>query len=252
MKFKALYIYPESEFETDLLKLFGLIESFPEIGNDWFFIRYVDAVGVHIRFRVRECFAEKVFPVLAAHFRHTAEEVYEPETERYGGTENLKICEAAFNFSGRLVSSCYRDLEAFSYEHRLLFALVVNRLIYAQNLKEDWITKTNRTFYLMWMHYAMKLMGETEEGAMRQYYEKGYLKIRDDLPEQMQEVESYLLEVFPAELFRVHLTGLPDEKKSDVVNSLIHMSYNRFGIGNIDEAFLAYILAQTPSVKYGN
>lgn len=84
-------------------------EALPSSQGDdprWFWLRYVDHAGAHIRLRLRHrpSALERVMPVIeaAAAAENVSFGVYEPELLVYGGSEGVARAEECFEHSSRL------------------------------------------------------------------------------------------------------------------------------------------------------
>ncbi|MEU0938788.1 lantibiotic dehydratase [Embleya sp. NPDC005971] len=110
--FAKLYATPDTHDELLRVRLPALLADIGEHVDRWFFMRYRDPEP-HLRVRLHgdpASLRERVLPELVRHVRAMREagtirtmalDVYEPETERYGGPDALAAAERVFALDSR-------------------------------------------------------------------------------------------------------------------------------------------------------
>lgn len=116
-------------------RLPGLIDSAQQMGaSDWFFIRYTDVTGYHLRVRIRtntpECWARSAVRCLselddlqlAGHTSSHSIERWDPELERYAGVAARSAVEAIFHTDSRAAVNLLRIGREYGLSLELLTA----------------------------------------------------------------------------------------------------------------------------------
>ncbi len=94
--------------------------------RQFFFIRYGDERGPHIRLRVlpyKEAYRRKVMRRIKARFPDAMFVAYTPETERYGGPIGIPIAERLFEASSVAILELLGDAPGWNYRRALASAL---------------------------------------------------------------------------------------------------------------------------------
>ncbi|MFJ8740823.1 lantibiotic dehydratase [Embleya sp. NPDC127516] len=165
-------LYATSDTHDELLRMHlpALLAEVGERVDRWFFIRYLDPEP-HIRIRLHgdpAALAEHVLPELARRVRAMREagairtmalDVYEPETERYGGPDALAAAERLFTLDSRsvLAQLGLRARGALAVPDEVLIA--VNHALLLESLGDwDWPS---------WVRYAFAK--EPDQSAFRRH-----------------------------------------------------------------------------------
>ncbi|HEX7680337.1 MAG TPA: thiopeptide-type bacteriocin biosynthesis protein [Thermoanaerobaculia bacterium] len=253
----------------------GLIESF-------FFIRYWER-GPHIRLRLRTASAEELDARVRSYFadffarspsaRSISHETwlpndsvqniaYEPETGRYGGPRRLPIAEEQFEASSRAVLAIVGEGE-WSYE-RALGAAIQLHLMFAHAFAFD-LTAVKQFFgdtadvFLRFENQFVRLDEPAESilpvfalafGQQQEQLARVHAAVWSAL-EEGAEIEQAWATRWLADM-RAVATRLRDTTSAEktapehaILRSYIHMTNNRLGIRNRDEAYLAYIMRRS-------
>jgi thiopeptide-type bacteriocin biosynthesis protein len=235
----------------------------PTAGTRAFFVRYADEAGPHLRLRFRaeaEWLTEVLHPNFETHFaeRGTWREVpYTPETERYGGEAVLPWAEEYFHVSTRVVLDRLRR-DRYTYGDALFDALQMH------------VT----TFFAAWMERpeAAAYCTQLCEGAINAYFEPTEGLTADELlaavrtdfeaaaARQIESLRVSLQDTWEALRQQHHDAAQPEwlrwirgnqlilkelrPQLTQVLPSLLHLTNNRLGIQNHDEAYLWYLLSR--------
>lgn len=250
-----------------------------QLVTHFFFIRYAEG-GPHVRLRLKT--AASVHGTLVARlqaqlsrFQQRANRLptntpasswlqvvaYEPETARYGGSAGLAIAEAFFEASSRAVLSWLRTQGQQAEAHRLTTALVLHTGFAAACLPApaaaDWLR-----------HYVEDWLPHDPQAGLARPAEQAYW--RGVFAERGQQYQPALAALVAQHWRRAagsqpgnpawlaHFIGatrhaaaqyqqvVPDHaRRRAIFASLLHMTNNRLGVPNHDEAFLAYLLGSS-------
>lgn len=267
-KWLSFHFYPlevQDVFLIRAVKPFLEQYIWPETGARAFFVRYVDEEGPHIRLRLRgeeEWLESTIRPAIETHFANRGnykEVAYVAETARFGGAESMAQVEEFFHISTRVVLDRLSK-ELYTYGDAMFDALRMHIITviaagfdrqkaswYFERLCEQWI----------------KLFFRPDDGApadealvkgVLDQFRQSFEPQRDDLyyavTEFWRTVEAgkfdnaypeWLRWVRGNELVIKELEGNLDK----TLPSLLHLTNNRLGINNQDEAHLCFILANT-------
>jgi thiopeptide-type bacteriocin biosynthesis protein len=242
----------------------------------FFFIRYAEG-GPHIRLRLSIASAEAQQELTAyllaqvADFQSSmppklAEAApvrvsflpYEPETARYGGPAGLPLAEAFFEASSRAVLRWLGIPEVVPDASRLLTAVLLHTLFVGACLPPALTTEWLGRYTDDWLPHDPQagLPQPAEQAAWRALFAEHYQRQRAALCELVQP---YWPATAPAQpllprwlaSFRVaachasksYQRAVPDPaRRQAIYASLLHMTNNRLGVPNHDEAFVAYLL----------
>ena len=232
--------------------------------RDFFYIRY-NQEGPHIRIRflcqevMKEALSEMINAVcknyFGARFFELREVVYRPETERYGGSATLPLAEAHFALSSKVCLAVLSEQP----DNILSRAMILHFSMMAVSaLSMGEIHELCDTYLENWFsHSGLIQDGITPRQAAIKHFEPEYQKMpQKDLFKKIY----YLIDTNDetgiswldtwiegnkstlSDLFKA--AGDPS-KFQRILESLIHMTNNRLGVKNYDEAFLAYLLKRT-------
>lgn len=247
--------------------------------SQFFFIRYAEG-GPHVRLRLKtpapdhaalvaelraqfsrfqRCVSQPLSGGSAAGELRVA--AYEPETARYGGAGGLLIAEAFFEASSWAVLSLLRTQGPRAEDHRLTTALVLHTGFTAAclppPLAADWLR-----------HYVEEWLPHDPQAGLARPAEQAYwLAVFAGRGQQYQPALTALVAQHwqraargqrsqPVWLDRFfaaarqaaaqYQQALTDPAaRLATYASLLHMTNNRLGVPNHDEAFLAYLLGSS-------
>jgi thiopeptide-type bacteriocin biosynthesis protein len=246
----------------------------------WFFIRYADQRGWHIRLRLRGVerarenwvrdigqLVDTILPGLEDHQpihrlipltgprpEHPAEAgyalaAYEPEYEKYGGALGLTIAEELFQASSELTVKALLRVQKPS-DRFLLTVGLTRSLVWQFNA-----TGADRRRFLE--HYLWYWSGQDRSGAanMRQKLRDAARQRRTFISQQLSELANHpfinsLIQEQEADLNRTR-TAL-EAAQDEVTESprrlsfdYLHMNNNRLGVLPSEEAYLAALLLES-------
>lgn len=250
--------------------------SWHRLATRIFFIRYAEG-GPHIRLRLSVASAEAQHELTAyllaqvADFQRSmppklAEAApvrvsfvpYEPETARYGGPVGLPLAEAFFEASSRAALHWLGSQELATSANCLPTALLLHSIFVGACLPPTLATKWLAQYTNDWLPHdpQVGLPQPAEQAAWRALFAEHYQRQRAALRELVQP---YWPATAPAQplrprwlaSFRVaarraaksYQRAVPDPaRRQAIYASLLHMTNNRLGVPNHDEAFVAYLL----------
>lgn len=251
-----------------------------QLATVFFFIRYAEG-GLHIRLRLR-LVAETGRPRLKAHVRRHVRAFaergrpgctayvpiagptvrfvpYRPETERYGNAETMPVAETFFAASSRTVLHWLQAQGPQAAAQRLTTALALHvsfaaacldrptAVTWLRQFADDWLphdpatqlTRTAEKDY-WWALFAQRYQAcqATLAPAVAQLWQQARYGT-PDAPQWDAETAAAA-----RQLHARYVQLLPSEaQRLPIYASLLHLTNNRLGIANHDEAFLAYLLA---------
>jgi len=281
----CFYVYTQPPFENIIVNcLFPIADLLKrkKIIKKWFFIRYYED-GMHIRFRLlfinadeRKGFNSLIRKKIEAFIIQnemesssiTGEYVfnknYEPEYERYGGTDGMLLSEGLFFASSNAIANLIKLNGTWSYNCGIINAGILNYIMMFNLLKkkEDLLS-----FFLFnynnWLPYASLKVGEN----VMLYYDQKFGKIKEVFFPLVENLHNQLIkeEIFNNiymqwkrdvldlssklnkmnENNKISSSKFNDGNKEDlwpIFDSYVHMNNNRFGINNQDESFISRML----------
>lgn len=303
MKWISVYIFyeePLDNFLSEALVPFTAQLSSKTLFDKYFFIRYWEK-GTHIRLRIRTkqekdtielienfftgyfcCYPsqrdERRFESTACFKNNSLQYVkYEPETERYGGSAGLEICEGQFLSSSKAVLGLLKENPAIEYSSKITaaiqmhFAFLMNCGLGENEIAGLFMIISKRMQYHV-LNFAENEDKQTIE-KKRSKLTNSFENARKAQKEQLLKLIGILVSAFEENSVfeEAWMNIFINESKSfgrmfrDILNrglvvpqwysatdklwyiyeSLIHMTNNRLGITNSDEAYLAYLIYKT-------
>jgi len=260
----ACYIYFTGSADKLLIEdIFPLIQE--AFQNKWveqyFFIRYSDSHGKHIRLRFkgkREILDTKVKSLLRQKFPNSRFVTYRPELTRYGGKNGIVLAEKIFESSSNTILSFLSENKNANYEKSLGFSLQLNismmhafgmqkaeaiaffNHISGQGNEKIFIKNFNTEQGKMILPSLSKLWFSLEQlQTFDKMWFNTWLKNVTSIGEELKR------------LYQNDKLKPLDPKKTHIQNPLwylyesyVHMNNNRLGIYNEDESYIAYIIKQ--------
>jgi thiopeptide-type bacteriocin biosynthesis protein len=199
---------------------------------------------------------------------------YQPETERYGGPIGINIAEKQFEISSEAVIRLLQQYPTISYEGRLFAAIQLHLgFVYSFGFTKEEIYSFFHTIEQMMLMHVLNLSSSTDKrteqekkilAAFVNSYEKQsamLINYSGDIWNALHKnmkFDSPWMEYWTNNLKHIHealssafLKGLilPDKYQRPnklwyIYESYIHMTNNRLGILNCDEAYLAYLICR--------
>lgn len=238
-----------------------------QLVGKFFFIRYSDETGLHIRLRLLPddpAQRQKLMRRANARLSGAKFVAYAPETERYGGPRGVLIAEDLFEASSWAVLRLMTDDKAWDYNRALASALQLHIGMF-------------RAFGLTRQEAAALCAHLVQSAQNVQIAGVSAAELAKNFAPQRQKVVPHLSRVWDAcekgvafketwfrdwqkamsnvgnHMHRAHAEAqltLGESPQHDsplwfLYESYIHMSNNRLGIRRMDEPFLAYILHQS-------
>lgn len=271
---------------VEILKKDKLIEKY-------FFIRYAE-FGPHVRLRLYvdyqklngkvknkvEEFIEKnfpselkLYPTLPDNFSQDKNYLwidYEPEIDRYGGKDAIKIAEEFFYHSSITTINLLHEIKNGDKSSRLgkgLLTMLVLLKVFSEEIESanEWITMYGKNYL------KARAREDNELKEWEAVFNDGFDKQSEKLIEYISAVWNALdegeelnptLDYYKKELIKIK-SNLTDLLKADriiknsdpvkniemmnftIVSSYIHMMNNRLGISIPEESYLAYLISNT-------
>ncbi|UII26791.1 thiopeptide-type bacteriocin biosynthesis protein [Fulvivirga maritima] len=260
-KWLSYHIYTDLDRNTVLTEHVAYLINHLEANNllrQYFYIRYNEG-GPHIRlrlkveksnqpkvsFELKNCFNSDDFNV--------QEQIYQQETSRYGGQISALVCEEHFQLSSE---TCLYALTLPS--NVLSKALILHYTMMRSYICEHKaLIKLFHSYMTHWFaHSHLAEANKTTNELINTYFEPRYQSMKNI--SFFQNLEKMVLGTKPHATDWLskwvrgnkhtlnHLNGCLDDKSFfSVLESLIHMTNNRLGVYNYDEAFLAFLLKRT-------
>lgn len=259
----SYYLYYETEADGLLVnKLWPLVQKLRDkrLIQQFFFIRYTDAEGPHIRLRalpVSTRARTTVMRQVKKEFPAAKFAAYIPETERYGGPIGMQIAEQLFEASSTAVLKTLAAAESWNYRRALAVALQMH-IGMLQALGVSRMETVALCKHLTQSAHGGEFVDLFEQGlaAQRQTVSPGLRAIWNAYESNVRLKDAWFTEWHQAmtevgaeirQASNAHKLVLPNSPQHDdalwaLYESYLHMTNNRLGVANRDEAFLAYIL----------
>jgi lantibiotic biosynthesis dehydratase-like protein len=235
-------------------------------GIQWFFLRYVDPLGPHVRLRLRvgldelpaveEVVDRHVRPVYAAPSappwpsaprdvvdnRFFGRYVYEPEYDKYGDGDGIAHAEDLFHAGSVAALGCFGPHHA---PHRLAYGALHTVLAL------DALPAERRTGLLE--HIEWFWTGQADGEARRQRTRRTAARLAEPLTRSLRalvrrpEWTAPLSRYHTILLARLDSGAVPSTAPDDhdLVFHHVHMMNNRLGVAGIEEAVIARVILDT-------
>lgn len=231
--------------------------------SSFFFIRYGEG-GPHVRLRLNTTTPDVLRQRALHYFNSARESPYEPEVARYGGPKSLVVSERHFNASSRAVLAAMAERE-WTYESAIGTALQLH-IIFAHAMGLG-AQEAGRLFAEMSQHFARargwlppgvpleRCLELFSESFDRQYdalvglHRTLWAALEDGQPFEQPWANAWRRDNRDAAKRLRRARGLtPAEpwknEERAILGSYIHMTNNRLGVLNRDEAYVGYALAR--------
>jgi thiopeptide-type bacteriocin biosynthesis protein len=230
-----------------------------QAASQYFFIRYTDEQGLHIRLRMLTPQLLSLRNQLMLHLEPQASLVpalawteYEPETERYGGTNALKIAENQFQASSDMSLAVLQSYgEDWNQQAALATAMHVylaHAFAFGMNMQQ--LTDFFRAQYHAYHREVQANYADLAKQQVPQFLGpiKQFLLA---LVRQTNFDDAWLNDWVEAchqnhdALVSLRQTGeVLSRPDNNILESYLHMSANRLGLNHRYEPYLAYLLWQ--------
>jgi len=243
------------------------------LATRFFFIRYAEG-GPHIRLRLALASAAAQEELMAYLLTQASDfqkinsielgaaapmqvrfVAYEPETARYGGPSGLPVAEAFFEASSRAVLRWLASPQPISAASRLPTAVLLHTIFVEACLPPTLAVAWLARYADDWLPHDPHagLARPAEQATWRSLFAEHYQRQRPVLGELVQQcwpapapLRPRWLASFRAAVRRAakgYQRTVPDPvQRQAIYASLLHMTNNRLGVPNHDEAFVAYLL----------
>ncbi|MGO4292146.1 thiopeptide-type bacteriocin biosynthesis protein [Chitinophaga sp. RAB17] len=256
----AYIYYDESLNDLLLYCIHPFLEKHRELFNSdtpYFFIRYPEG-GDHIRLRIQTSQEEKVLALLSAHIdafnrsglpdaRMTVV-AYVPEIARYGDVHSIKWAEQLFYHSSAAVlewlatattPSAMASIQAIQFHVQLLQAAdfpIAQQLEICDYFIDEWLrifhpqraALPDKTGWLATFDKAFSSRKEKITTAIHEMYLLYENNGPSLLPGSRQAMQQY------------RHSGLSEPQLMEAIAGIMHMTHNRLGIANSEEAYIMY------------
>lgn len=234
--------------------------------SPWFFIRYAEE-GLHIRLRLHVNRQALLFikTAMEADFNETGIVIkyipYEPETKRYGNNKTMPLAEQLFHASAVCTIAHITTLPQWDVQTALTVACKMN-IAFLHSLNEELPAgrKICHQFVDAWLTALVTSHATAEQlkGHMLLLYNKqaGYLQeMATTLWNQLQTRQAPPLLQNYANTCRPLLeaykqANLLPEQFGYAIRSLLHMTHNRLGVSNKEEAWCLFIIEKCLQYLY--
>ena len=137
------------ELDHISVALASMVGDLPEQSVRWFFLRYADGGGTHVRFRFRATpdDADRIFLARGGIGRRVETDLYEPETTKWGRGPALEAAEWAFQRSSELAVAALRAGEDRLRVARSVLREALARLVPAPETRRGML-ETHATWWL--------------------------------------------------------------------------------------------------------
>ena len=232
--------------------------------KQFFFIRYRDSRGPHIRLRLlpdKPSFRPSIREQVIIKFPGAKFATYIPETERYGGPEGLPIAEQLFEASSLAVLQLIADANSWSYNRALAGAMQ----LHIGMLQAFGVSRAETV--ALFAHLAQSNL--LPKGSDK-HFERGFAAQRQTIAPQlialwdaceknvdfkdqwfadwrqaMNKIGSEMRRANNEDRLVLVESAHHDDALWYLYESYIHMTNNRLGVKPSDESFLAYLLQRS-------
>ncbi|WDU79254.1 MULTISPECIES: thiopeptide-type bacteriocin biosynthesis protein [Lysinibacillus] len=251
------------------------VSFFKDEIENWFFMRYWDHKGTHIRLRFLASpeIEEKIKHWFSLHALLILEEIrqekpkkvnklipapeyqdgkvaveinnYEPEYSKYGGEEGVGIAEQLFRTSSEMVLHILRE-ENQQFSKANVSLLVLKKSIEGSIRKKKQYMRFLENYFDYWTggdyEGAEAIKTKISTAAIkRSEVIKNIWKEISSNQEMNQLIDSYLKKLKETQKLIKDATNIHQEF-TDLLFHYIHMTNNRMGISTLEEAYLAKLL----------
>lgn len=244
-QFLAKEIYP---FILDVMN--------KKYASQFFFIRYLDNKGPHVRLRLKTEgeIAETILkPYLISAFSNCPMRFspYRPELERYGGNAGITIAEEQFEASSQTILTFLTEVDDWRYERRLGTALQLDiGMVHALGMEKEeviaffdhLVTKKLKSAFPVSSHTVQSQIKslwhacEREQAFDKEWF-AAWMSSMDSIKTKLKKAQHRL--VLP------HRPNHGNNNTWSLYESYVHMNNNRLGITSSDEQYIAYIIARS-------
>ncbi|OJJ23185.1 hypothetical protein BKI52_02185 [marine bacterium AO1-C] len=207
----------------------------------WFFIRYKDSQGDHLRIRIKlHQFTPTVFISIKKPLEYHLQkglirisfDTYEPEVQRYGGLESLDLCESIFFEDSNTILKALTFLEQDKdqEEEMYLISLAMKNIDYL--LKDFGLNLKQRLNFATQGAQALANELNTDNafkkrlGKTYRNYQKNFTAIGSDY-DKIFKVRSANLQLLIQQIKKLARQAQNEKELTTLFYSLTHMSLNR-------------------------
>lgn len=267
-----LFILPNytNEFIV-LINDFSNINYKKGIIYKYFYLRYRDKTGYHIRYRVlaKNDFCDKNYITLTEKYiskksTYSINEgdfkmicsLYSPEVNRYSKYLSIELTESVFQCSSIMIAKILKQSLFITYSDLLLYAITLNYLfctIFIKNKIE--LIEFLKLGYTNYFNLKERKFEKVDEGYYTNYFEVSKSLYWPTLKE-LNRASNYYDSLFY--LFKKEIANLKEDCINELIykkvnfeknifnyipiDSYIHLNNNRLGISNEDEGYIYYVI----------
>lgn len=227
-----------------VLRLRKHVEPIVDLNDRWFFVRYTDLHGLHVRFRVLTSVrrADELHSTREQVGAHIESDLYEPEFGKWGRANAIVAAENAFQVSSELAVETLR-----AAEDRLVTAALTFELVLAQLVPDLTIRAAVLKTHALWW------LGDTQTGGMQfeAALARARLRASTNMPRHSDtrfpsisaRTEDLIMQFAQALSDAIDFAG-PQHPPTYHLHQHLHLTMNRLGLGPGQEASTAlYSLA---------
>jgi thiopeptide-type bacteriocin biosynthesis protein len=274
-------IYPSNSSLMDFVVEDIVRNAYLEVGkiteiSKWFFIRYQDHSGTHVRLRflvsveslnevigiLEKLFEEKLpkisrithyepkrlIPMKSSQQFNSEQEsrfelaLYEPEIDKYGGKTGLSISEELFQYSSEICLDVTPGIIDGTLNRFIIGLKYMNESINAIFERTDTILVFLEKYISYWSGEHYSAIGTTYKNNFIQSAEKRVALTKNIIEQDYHHMnfEKYG-KLLKSVIDRINAVNM-DKTPEDLLFHYIHMMNNRLGIWPVEEAYLAALL----------
>ncbi len=242
----------------------------------FFFIRYAEH-GPHIRLRLQlsseearpdqlqlltercETFfrdhpSDEPFPLSSSgttmYLPNTIQYIaYHPEIKRYGTHQTIHLAERQFQASSQAVLHLLTQYESWNESRALSAAILLHiyltapcmsslqAICFFQAFSEEWLPEVHKTEYREAFENSYQQMRRTLipyiQNVWQQVADESFDEVwQQDHIQSMREIDAS---------YHLHIPSIA--QRMEIYQSFVHMTHNRLGVPNHEEAWIAYLIS---------
>lgn len=247
---------------------------------DFFFIRYHED-GFHIRLRIRILSTEVTGSthLLENNIKHLQQHkklatesltvkynTYQTEIERYGGEPLISWAEKQFNASSAMALTSIAERKIMDSSYRYIVAIKMHlAMFYAMELDKREASQLCMLFITQWLPrlYNNKNPPPQEYAFFINLFKKTALQYQPILSAVIPEYKKSLITRPVKASVKSYIaknkmvirayekSGIERQKLLSILASFMHMTNNRVGVSNRDEAFIVFLVKYCLNYFYG-
>lgn len=261
--------------ETQLLPLVNQLSKYIEV-KKWFFIRYIDQNGPHLRFRVKVLkkdwkkaieFVNDKKPSIISYIKNLSHVktrrliplkrkspfmqtyvdvklgLYDPEVKKYGGVEGMKYGESLFYISSKIVGEYISSINEQKIDRFELALVFMQELIEVAGLSLRDAHQFMSRYLMYWSGNPAK-QNLASEFLAQASHKKEYVNqvLKNGESHVKNDYFHLYRDTFKELIELVDHSEVIQQTKLNVLFHYLHMMNNRLGVWPIEEAYLSALL----------